>query len=92
MAARYAEGATVYQLAAELGIDRRTVSIRLKARGVQMRNQRASSDEITQVVALYASGLSLVGVADKTRFSSKSVLNYLRAEGIQLRDTHGRER
>lgn len=52
----------------------------------------ATADEIAQVVSLYASGLSLVAVAEKTRFSSKSVFNYLPAEGILLRDTHGRPR
>lgn len=57
-----------------------------------MGNQPATTEEIAQDVGLYASGLSLVGVAEKTRFSPKSVLNYLRAEGVQLRDTHGRPR
>ncbi|MCB9820309.1 hypothetical protein H6796_03385 [Candidatus Nomurabacteria bacterium] len=92
MAGRYANGATVNELAAEFGCARQTVALRLKAHGVMMRNQPASPDEITQVVELYVSGLSLVGVADKTRFSPKSVLNYLRAKGIPLRDTHGRDR
>lgn len=58
----------------------------------QVKNHPATPDEIAQVVALYTSGLSLVGVSEKTRFSPKSVLHYLRAEVIQLRDTHGRDR
>jgi DNA-binding NarL/FixJ family response regulator len=92
MAERYIEGANVNQLAAEFRCARQTVALRLKAHGVVMRNQPATPDEIAQVVELYASGLSLVDVAEKTRFSPKSVLNYLRAEGVPLRDTHGRER
>lgn len=92
MAERYLEGANVNELAAEFRCTRQTVALRLKAHGVRLRNQRATAEEISQVVSLYASGLSLVGVAEKTRFSSKSVLNYLRAEGVQLRDTHGRTR
>lgn len=92
MAERYLEGANVNELAAEFGCARQTVALRLKAHGVLMRNQPATPDEIAQVVELYASGLSLVGVAERTRFSPKSVLNYLRVEGVQLRDTHGRPR
>lgn len=92
MGARYAEGATVYELATEFHCSRQTVALRLKAHGIQLRNQPATAEEIAQVVELYVSGRSLIGVAEKTRFSPKSVLNYLRAEGIRLRDTHGRER
>lgn len=92
MAERYIEGANVNELAAEFQCARQTVAHRLKEHCVVMRNQPATAEEIAQVVELYASGLSLVGVAEKTRFSPKSVMNYLRAEGIQLRDTHGRDR
>lgn len=48
------------------------MALRLKAHGVVMRNQPATAEEIAQVVELYASGLSLVGVAEKTRFSPNS--------------------
>lgn len=92
MAARYLEGANVNVLAAEFRCARQTVALRLKAHGVQLRNQPATAEEIAQIVSIYASGLSLVGVAEKTRFSAKTVLNYLRADGVHLRDTHGRER
>lgn len=92
MAARYLEGANVNELAAEFRRARQTVALRLKANGVQLRNQPATAEEIARIVSLYASGLSLVGVAEGTRFSAKTVLNYLRADGVHLRDTHGRER
>lgn len=92
MAKRYLEGANVNELAAEFRCARQTVALRLKEHGVVLRNQPATTEEIAQVVELYSSGLSLVGVAGETRFSAKSVLNYLRAEGVQLRDTHGRPR
>lgn len=92
MAKRYLEGANVNELAADFRCIRQTVAVRLKAHGIEMRNRPATAEEIAQVVALYASGLSLVGVAEQTRYSAKSVLNYLRAEGVDLRDTHGRLR
>lgn len=92
MADRYLNGANVNELAAEFRCTRQTVALQLKEHGVVMRNQPATAEEIARVIELYASGLSLVGVAERTRFSPKSVLNYLRAEGVQLRDTHGRDR
>lgn len=92
MAARYWAGATVYELAGEFGIERRTVATRLKKAGVSMRRQPASAEQAAEMVRLYKSGLSLAKVADQTGVSTKTVLNYLRADGIQLRDTHGRER
>lgn len=92
LAARYNEGATVYELADEFGIERRTVAVRLKGAGVVMRRQPASADEIAEMVRLYGAGLSLAKVSDRIGVSSKAVLNHLRAEGVQLRDTHGRER
>lgn len=92
MAVRYAEGATVYQLAKEFRCHRTTVAARLKEHGVELRNRPATDEEVVQFVALYRSGLSLVRVAEKTGFSEKTVFNRLRAEGVRLRDTHGRER
>lgn len=92
MAARYAEGATVRQLAVEFDCHRTTVALRLKERGSEMRNRPATPEEVAHFIALYRSGLSLVKVAEKTGFSEKTVMNRLRSEGVQLRDTHGRER
>ncbi len=40
MCQKYLSGATVYELGREFGIDRRTVSIRLKLAGVAMRQTR----------------------------------------------------
>lgn len=92
MAARYAEGATVSQLAEEFACHPKTAALRLKAHGVEMRFRPPSDADIGRFVELYNSGLSLVKVATETGFSSKTVMNYLRARGLQLRDTHGRER
>lgn len=92
MADRYLKGANVNELAAEFRRARQTVALRLKAHGVGMRNQPVTTEEVAQIVKLYLSGLSLAGISERTRFSAKSVLNYLRAEGVQLRDSHGRDR
>lgn len=90
--ARYSEGATVYELAGEFGIERRTVAVRLKAAGVVMRQRPASTEQITEMKRLYELGLSVAKVGDRVGFSSKTVLTYLRAEGVRMRDSHGRER
>jgi hypothetical protein len=66
MAERYLEGANVNELAAEFRCARQTVALRLKGHRVVLRNQPATSEEVAQVVELYASGLSLVGVAEQT--------------------------
>lgn len=92
MVDRYAAGATVYELADEYGIERRTVSVRLKAAGAIMRRQPPSADQISEMVRFYVSGLSLERVGERTGFSSKTVHTYLKNEGIRLRDSHGRER
>lgn len=92
MAARYLEGANLHELAAEFRCARQTVALRLKARGVEMRNPPATTEEVAQFIALYQSGLSLLKVAEKTGFSEKTVLNHLRAKRVQRRDMHGRAR
>ncbi len=92
LVARYAEGATVYQLAGEFGIERRTVAVRLKAAGVALRQRPPSAEQVAEMVRLYESGLSLTKVGDRVGFSSKTVLTYLRAAGVRMRDSHGRER
>lgn len=90
--ARYSEGATVYELAGEFGIERRTVAVRLKAAGVVMRRQAPSAEQVAEMVRLYESGLSLERVGERSGFSTKTVLNYLRTEGVRTRDSHRRER
>lgn len=90
--ARYAEGATVYELADEFGIERRTVAVRLKAAGVVMRRQAPIAEQVAEMVRLNESGLSLERVGERTGLSTKTVLNHLRAEGVRTRDSHGRER
>lgn len=92
MAARYAEGAAVSQLAREFGCHPKTAALRLKAHGVAMRYRPASNGEIKRFVELYASGLSLAKVAAETGFASKTVMTYLRSEGLHHRDRPGRER
>ena len=92
IAARYQEGATLYDLAVEFGCHRTTVAARLKKAGIVMRGQSPTSESIDSMVLLYASGLSLVEVSKRLGFSANTVRNCLQARRIQTRDTHGRRR
>lgn len=92
MAARYHEGATVYELAKEFGIRRATVSERLKKAGVSMRCQPPGSELIDSMVRLYELGLSLAEVGDRVGTSAGTVHRYLRLRNIGMRDCHGRKR
>ena len=89
---RYKSGATVYTLASEFLIDRRTVSIHLKQQGVIMRLQPLSARTVDEIVQLYESGLSMSKVGQQVGFSADSVLNYLRKYGVKTRDPQGRPR
>jgi len=92
MAERYEGGATVYELAAELGCHRTTVAARLKKAGIVMRHQSPTSESIDSMVRLYASGLSLLEVGKQLGISANSVRNCLRGREIHVRHTHGRDR
>jgi len=92
MAARYHEGATVYELAKEFGIHRATVSERLKKAAVSMRCQSPRSEHINSMAGLYESGLSLAEVGARIGTSPGTVRRNLLINGVQMRDSHGRKR
>ncbi len=89
---RYDEGATIYELAEEFGIRRATVSERLKKAGGSMRCQRPRSELTNSMTGLYESGLSLAEVGVRTGTSPGTVRRYLLIAGVQMRDSHGRQR
>lgn len=90
MAARYEEGATVYELAADFGCNRTTVAARLKKAGIVMRLQPSSKEVVREMVRLYQSGLSLADVGLQVGTSAGTVLRYISDRGVKTRDTHGR--
>lgn len=92
LAERYLEGATVYELADQFNVNRRTVANHLKREGVSLRRQTPSDELINQMVRLYASGLSLAKVGDQVGVDARTVHRCLQDRGVELRDTHGRAR
>ncbi|CAG4902241.1 hypothetical protein [Acidithrix sp. C25] len=83
---RYESGATVYELASEFLIDRRTVSIRLKQQGVIMRLQPPAEETVDEIVRLYESGLSMSKVGQQVGYSADSVGSHLRKRRVKTRE------
>ena len=90
--ASYRSGSTVYELGAQFGIERRTVSTILHRHGVPMRRRGLSPDQVETAIHLYNLGWSLARVGDHLDVNHTTVLNKLRERGIPTRDSHGRPR
>jgi hypothetical protein len=88
----YQAGATVYELEAWFGIDRRTVSNILHRHDVPMRRRGLSPDQVDAAIHLYHLGWSLARVGGHLGVDHTTVLTKLRERGIPTRDTHGRPR
>lgn len=89
---QYEAGATLRELANELGIGRERLALLLRDRGVRMLRATPSPDEVREMARRYAGGESLERVGKHLGFSPSTVRNHLRSAGIVLRDAHGRER
>jgi hypothetical protein len=89
---RYQSGATVYELSAEFGVNRKTVALHLSRQGVVLRGRSPTADQVDEMVHLYRSGLSLARVGERVGFNADTVRHYVQAHGVRTRDTHGRER
>lgn len=92
LVADYRAGRTVYELAAQYGINRKSVSKHLHARGVSMRMQGLSPAQIDQAARLYGEGASLAAIGIKLGVDAGTVHARLRERGVVMRDTQGRER
>jgi hypothetical protein len=90
--AGYQSGSTVYELGAQFGIERRTVSNILHRHGVPMRRRGLSSDQVDHAIQLYNLGWSLARVGEHLGVDHTTVLTTLREHGIPTRDSHGRPR
>jgi DNA-directed RNA polymerase specialized sigma24 family protein len=62
--AAYQDGLTLNELASAFGPDRRTLSTRLKKRGVERRGRRLSDEQIREAIGLYAEGWSTGGIGE----------------------------
>jgi DNA-binding CsgD family transcriptional regulator len=87
---RYTAGATVYELAAEFGIDRKTVARQLKVAGILLRLQSPAPAQVDEMVRLYRTGLSLAAVGAQLGFGARTVERHVKARQVATRDSHGR--
>ncbi len=92
LVADYRAGRTVYELAAQFGINRKAVSKHLHARGVTMRMRGLSPAQIDEAVRLYGEGASLARIGQKLGVDAGTVHARLRERGVRMRDAQGRER
>lgn len=83
LAESYQAGATIYELAEQFQIDRRTVSRHLHRQGVRMRLQSPSDETVDQMVRSYESGLSLAAVSKQIGMDGQTVRWYLRQRGCR---------
>lgn len=86
--AGYNAGKTIRDLAQEFNCHRITISNKLKASGITVRNM-PDENRIHELIKLYQSGLSLTAVGNHVGLSRTSVLKYLQLNGIETRDCHG---
>lgn len=89
LAQHYECSATVYDLASEYAIDRRTVSLRLRDQGIMLRRQSPTNEMIDEMIdemiRLYFTGLSAAKVGEQIGVSADTVLNHLRQRGVDRR-------
>lgn len=80
LVARYAEGATTYELAAEIGCSRSNVVATLRRAGVELdgsRRLRLDVGLLAQITELHSLGPPIREIARRTGFSHSKVDRYL---------------
>src|SRR5690606_19189074 len=82
---------TVYELAAEYGCHRVTISAVLKRQGVALRRTSPTAEQIDEMVRLYESGLSLARIGEQFAMNASTVLAHLRNTAVTTREHHQRE-
>lgn len=90
--AGYRAGATVYELAAKFGINRKTVSRALHREQIPMRMVGLNEQQIEEAERLYRGGRSLADIAERLHVDTRTVHRRLRERGLLMRDTQGRDR
>lgn len=73
LVAAYEAGATVYQLAAQFGVHRQTVSRILKRSGVTLRRRTLTADEVAQLIRAHQEGESVERIAAQFHIQPSTV-------------------
>jgi transposase-like protein len=87
--ARYLEGATLKEVAAEFGVNRYTVANHLERRGIRRRMKCVPAEQVEIAAKLYGQGLSLNEVADRVGSNRSTIRRALLAAGLPTRPRRG---
>lgn len=89
---RYKGGEILRLIAGDLGVSRQRLAEHLRSRGMRLRGEKPSSEEVREMRLRYERGESLARIGARIGRNATTVrVNLLRA-GVALRDSHGRER
>jgi predicted transcriptional regulator len=88
----YEAGATVYELAEQFSINRKTVGKHLRARGVDTKPPGLHPDDVPAAAELYQAGWPLSRLAEKFDTTANTVRARLLEVGVVMRDPQGRDR
>ena len=84
------QAGTVYELAQQFGIDRKTVSWTLHRHQVPMRRRGLSPGQIEEAVQLRAEGWSTYKISIKMGTDQRTIRRRLAGRGCERGDTDGR--
>ena len=83
--ARYEAGASMQQIADELGVHRTTILKRLQGLGITTRYSKLPPEQMHEASGLYAEGWTLDRIAKQYHVAASTVREYLLADGVELR-------
>ena len=89
LVASYRAGRTMKEIAAEFGIDRRTVPAYLRRAGVETRRGGLDDRQALEATWLYEAGWSSGRLAERFGVSADNVLKVLRRAGVAIRPRRG---
>lgn len=90
MVRAYEAGSPAHVVARRYGISKSTLLALLDEHDVPKRHRPMTAGEVSAAVVLYRSGLSLASVGEQMGRNPSVIRNALMAEGVELRDSHGR--
>jgi DNA-directed RNA polymerase specialized sigma24 family protein len=91
--AQYQNGMSTRELARLFEINRHTVAKHLRRGGVVVRPQlKMTPHRVQQATRLYADGQSLATIGEHLGVDASTIHKALKRAGVNMRDTHGRDR
>lgn len=89
---RYEAETTLRLIADDLGVTRQRLATRLRERGVAIRGEGPTPEQVLEMVRRYDQGASLARVVARLGFNGGTVRAHLIRSGLAMRVTQGRIR